>query len=421
MEARARDMVAMYHKPQPIPVAPLPPSLGPDLNVLSEKLETEAAKYEKIAKPKELAELKGTVQERRARKLLVSRKPALRAHVKELARISKYDACIAETDFRSITLEGKRIISEVLTPQLLTALSRELDLLGAKDVPLKLDASGREGETLHRMELDGRITGARISLTEILSEGEQKVVAIAGFLAELAVGKHDCPIVFDDPVSSLDHRYRERIAARLVKEAQVRQVILFTHDIAFLVALNAGAEEVGCVHFLARTVRRFDRIAGKLIPGMCWHAMSVKERLNYLQNNLLPDIHRLYPSNMQQYNPQAAMVYNYLRETWEAFVEKDLLAKTVLRFRPGIETQRLKYVEVTTEDCRVIDAAMTKCSKWMIGHDKPEPLDVSRPDPTEIEADIAHMRRFRKTINSRNKKTRDHRKKALEAPTPDAG
>jgi hypothetical protein len=40
-------------------------------------------------------------------------------------------------------------------------------------------------------------------------------------------------IVFDDPVSSLDHMRREQIARRLAREAKVRQVNVFTHDLAF--------------------------------------------------------------------------------------------------------------------------------------------------------------------------------------------
>lgn len=52
-------------------------------------------------------------------------------------------------------------------------------------------------------------------------------------------------IVFDDPVSSLDHRRRERVAKRLAAEAVQRQVIIFTHDIYFLCLLEEEAKRVG--------------------------------------------------------------------------------------------------------------------------------------------------------------------------------
>jgi wobble nucleotide-excising tRNase len=65
------------------------------------------------------------------------------------------------------------------------------------------------------------------------------VVAIASFLAELETSSENCGIVFDDPVCSLDHLYRQRVAERLVSEGHKRQVIVFTHDIVFLLAISS--------------------------------------------------------------------------------------------------------------------------------------------------------------------------------------
>ena len=44
---------------------------------------------------------------------------------------------------------------------------------------------------------------------------------------------HRSAIVFDDPVLSLDHRWRKRVAKRLVEETKNRQVIVLTHDLVF--------------------------------------------------------------------------------------------------------------------------------------------------------------------------------------------
>jgi wobble nucleotide-excising tRNase len=67
-----------------------------------------------------------------------------------------------------------------------------------------------------------------------LSEGEKTCVALAAFLTELATAQHASALVFDDPVSSLDHRWRSSVAKRLVDEAKKRQVIVFTHDLVFV-------------------------------------------------------------------------------------------------------------------------------------------------------------------------------------------
>jgi wobble nucleotide-excising tRNase len=44
----------------------------------------------------------------------------------------------------------------------------------------------------------------------------------------------NCGIIFDDPVTSLDHERKDKIAERLTKEANQRQVLILTHDMVFM-------------------------------------------------------------------------------------------------------------------------------------------------------------------------------------------
>src|SRR6202030_4140507 len=99
------------------------------------------------------------------------------------------------------------------------------------------------------------------NVTGVLSEGEQTCVAIAAFLAELATASHRSALVFDDPISSLDHKWRDRVAKRLVAEAKVRQVIVFTHDLIFLNDIEDAAERAG-VACESRYVRTSATAAG---------------------------------------------------------------------------------------------------------------------------------------------------------------
>jgi wobble nucleotide-excising tRNase len=75
----------------------------------------------------------------------------------------------------------------------------------------------------------------------ILSEGEQRAVAIADFLTEISLNPANAGIVLDDPVTSQDHQRKECIARRLVREATARQVVIFTHDLVFLTMLAEAA------------------------------------------------------------------------------------------------------------------------------------------------------------------------------------
>ena len=108
-------------------------------------------------------------------------------------------------------------------------------------MPISLKPSGDEGATTHEILLEGANVLGRIRTSQILSEGETRVISIAGFLAELQLVPHANAIVLDDPVSSLDHVFTGKIAARLAREGLKRQVIIFTHNIAFLMELQDAA------------------------------------------------------------------------------------------------------------------------------------------------------------------------------------
>lgn len=90
---------------------------------------------------------------------------------------------------------------------------------------------------------------------KVLSEGEKRAVALADFITEVALDVTSGGIILDDPVTSLDLEWRETIADILVKEAERRQVIVFTHDLPFLYFLKKHAEELGidlATHWIKR-------------------------------------------------------------------------------------------------------------------------------------------------------------------------
>ncbi len=74
----------------------------------------------------------------------------------------------------------------------------------------------------------------------VLSEGEQRVHALALFFAELETCSQSV-LVFDDPVSSFDYNYIANYCARLrdfVRKHPSRQIIILTHNWEFFVQLQ---------------------------------------------------------------------------------------------------------------------------------------------------------------------------------------
>ena len=384
------------------------------LSDLSDKLTKAAEKAKTDADPKTLATLVADKDLRVSRRALSRIEKDVRSYVENSALEYKYEQAIRGLSTRSVSEKSKEIISAALSPQLQGDLGNELKTLNADHLPLAVNITGREGGARHQITLDA---AKKAKPSDILSEGELGVVAVAGFMAELGGAPSKSPIVLDDPVSSLDHRYSRHIAQRLVDEAEHRQVVVFTHNIAFLVEIE---KRCAGVPLTVQTVRRFGTTPGKCMEGLPWEAMLVKDRLTHL-DSLINDAAKHHGADDTQYNREAAYVYDLLRETWEAFIEQDILNATVRRHDTDVQTQRLMRVEIKDEDCKTIDEGVSKCSEWMAGHDKSKALSVNRPSPNEIRKDVQTLRAFSKQMKGRHEEVRKRRKAILEPQSTELG
>jgi energy-coupling factor transporter ATP-binding protein EcfA2 len=389
-----------------------PPNIGDVLKSLQGNLEAQALQAEQDANPAALQALERQRNELRSRRALSQLKAALTRYVADSQRAFAYEQCTNTLGTRGISDRSKEIISAALSPQLRSDLQDELNRLGASHLRLSVNITGREGGARHQLALSGPVRRAKLS--EILSEGEHCVVGVAGFLAELGGAPGVSPIVLDDPVSSLDHRYSRYIARRLVDEAKRRQVVVFTHNIAFLVELENLSAGVGLA---VRTVQRAGGTAGVCIEGVPWEAMTVRERLSHLDERIVK-LQLLHGKDEAAYNRDAAFTYDLLRQTWEAAIERELLNETVRRHDIDVQTQRLMQVEVADSDCVLIESEMSKCSGWIGGHDKSIALDANRPSPKELRLDVQTLRNFVREINARRENVRVRRKGLLRPLDP---
>lgn len=418
MQLRQKQMVQSISDKRFNPLTPPKPISIECLVKVSFQIEEEARNLEKAAKPEELASKKVERDELQAWQLLCQRKKDILNYVSKLQIDLKFNNCIAETSTTSITKKGKDIVSAALSVDLYNSLKSELDNLDATRLPLNLKTTGVEGETRYRLELIGSFL-PKATLTEILSEGERRVVALAGFLAELSLQDHKYPIIFDDPVCSLDHIYRDKIAERLVKESIKRQVIIFTHDISFLCELENNAKNISA-YLTEQSIKRHQNTPGYCVDGLPWHAMAVGDRLKYL-NDLLSELKDLHNVNIKEYNDKASFFYDLLRQTWETTVEEDLFNGAVRRYNYAVQTNNLISVMVETPDYVDIEHGMKKCSKECAAHSKAKSLDANLPSPKDIRSDLDSLISFRSRIRDRRKELIEVRKLALSEKQTEVG
>jgi len=337
--------------------------------------------------------------ELRARKLLAQHEPLVLDEIERKKRLAAYELCINDTTTNAITQKSTAVTKAAVTQRLKQSFRDELTTLGFRHVEVELkEAGGAEGVLYHKLILT-RAPG--VELPKVVSEGEQRCLSIAAFFAELSTADDPSGIVFDDPVSSLDYRWREGVARRLVQEAKTRQVIVFTHDVVFLLLLKQFAAEQA-VEQLDQHVRQLSKGAGVCAEELPWVAMPIKKRIGHLKNEWQAAEKLSRDGHQAAYEKEATYLYGLLREAWERALEEVLLAGVVERFRPGVQTQHIGTIaDITSEDCGTLNAAMTKCSKWLPGHDQAPAARAPVPEPGELDADIKVLESWIASIRGR--------------------
>jgi wobble nucleotide-excising tRNase len=150
--------------------------------------------------------------------------------------INNYLKVIKSISTKGISDLSKIAHNELLTDSIRIAFENELKALG-KDIAITLENPTVGKGTVHsQLKLLGK------DIRDILSEGEQKAIALALFIAEIKCQGDNTPIVFDDPVTSLDHQAANALAKNLLVLALEQQVIIFTHNKLFYNSLITNAQ-----------------------------------------------------------------------------------------------------------------------------------------------------------------------------------
>jgi hypothetical protein len=150
---------------------------------------------------------------------------------------------------RPLTDKETQLFSTIIAGQYRERLLAECAFLDCT-LPIELRTRGDHGQTIKSLSMQGGH-----SPDKILSEGEQRAIALADFLTEVTFNPASAGIILDDPVNSQDHDRKQRIAERLVNESTNRQVIIFTHDLVFLNMVVTKAKEIG-VPILTHWIQR---------------------------------------------------------------------------------------------------------------------------------------------------------------------
>ncbi len=390
----------------------------PDITDSLKKLEQIKTKEDEIATAYEKQELTDEqkkeakdYQSLKERLLLHKHKSAILVFINGLEVKKRLEACKKALNTTHISRKQNELLKEAVTDELFKSLKNELNSLGVQTIKPKLKRVTQKGVVSHRITLEG-MSVPEMDLSGVLSEGEGLVVAIASFLAELKLAPKFSVVIFDDPVCSLDHHWRERVAKRLIELSKERQVIIFTHDILFLYELDFQAKRLNISDkFMLHAMESRGDHAGIILPDdeLPFDTLPVKKRVGRLRKKCQEarGIFNETDSQTEKYRETVKSVYSSLRSAWERAVEELLFGNVVVRFRKSINTLELKNVatDITREDCQLIYDEMTRCSNVTDAHDSPGASRSAVSTPDELSDDIERLEDFRKTIDQRRRET----------------
>lgn len=378
----------------------LPASPDSIIGAIAAKLDSRAMLEESTEDPDKRAELEREKAELVAREWLGRVKDDVKKQVSRHADLERWEACKKDTATNRITSQNTQLTQRIVTDALCKRFEAELRELRLETLEVKLDSvNAAKGQMRFGLRIANE---ARSKVHHVASEGEQRCIALAAFLAELSQASHESALVFDDPVSSLDHLHRQQIAARLVKEASKRQVIVFTHDAVFLHDLEGAAKRVGVNWEVLHL--EWNNGPGRCVKGHPWEWMGPGERFDKLDKLQRELARKWNPIPSEDNKIAMRRAYSYLRATIERIVEKVIFGDVVLRFRTYINMKNLQdVVGFSMHECSEVQRLMQRCHDVTDAHDPSEVKGVSVPNPTEFADDIAAIRAVWKLAGDRKK------------------
>lgn len=242
----------------------------------------------------------------------------------EYQRVMRYDFA---SRLRAMTNKGKEAHRELVLATLEQRLSDEYrSLCGATmhQMGVKLASRGDQQDIIVTPQV------GESPVNRVLSEGEQKVHALAVFLCEASTARHRV-LVFDDPATSFDYNYVSNFCERLrnlVRDQPQTQVIVLTHNWDFFINLQTTInrspglnvrmsvqvlEDCATVREYSERWEELSNEIGPMLAGPGEPSASDKERVAGLMRRLIECLTNKHVFNdlRHQYKPKTLQISEF--------------------------------------------------------------------------------------------------------------
>ncbi|MEN5206962.1 AAA family ATPase [Stenotrophomonas terrae] len=349
------------------------------------------------------AKKEARLHELKAQEWISGQIDAVRVEVERLKKVAIIQAAIQLTATRALTIKSNEIGEGELAKGYCDRFNEELLALGGSNLPVRMNHKA-SGKGIYSFYIELKDATSPAKNRDILSEGEQRIVALAAFLADATGVDRGLPVIFDDPISSLDQRYEEAVAKRLVDLAEHRQVIVFTHRLSLMVLLRSAAKhrtdlELTAVEVSVVSIGRDGTNTGMPVSI---DAFSLKPKSGF--NQMVSSIGAIKKLDASLRAIALKAACSNFRILVERSVEDELCSGIINRYRREIKTLNVlkRLNAVTPNDCALINEMMTKYSAFE--HSQPTESPTWLPEPDELLMDIQSMLNWIKDFDERAKK-----------------
>jgi len=310
------------------------------------------------------------------------------AYIQNQLWISKANAISWMSQKRNITEWEKYLSGKYFNQKYIDTFNQEcLDLNG--NFGIEVSYTGSAGTSFRQLTLKGRNPAV------ILSEGEQKVIALADFISEMQLSEVNRGIIFDDPVNSLDDRRKNDIAVRLVKESTRKQVIVFTHDLIFVSNLITFSED-NKIPFLCHWV---ENRGGN--PGQVFLKNAPSYEKEYRNAELVKKYYADAnkddcPPSQREFLVRTG--FGALRTCYEVLVINGLFKDVVQRYNERVSMEALKDVYFDDALISELQVSFAQCCRYMEGHTHSDEYAYKKPEPVNLNEEIQRYETIRAKI-----------------------
>ena len=335
-----------------------------------------------------ITKLTNEIAELKARKQLSVNLQLVLDHITAIKTAARAQKAADEIKTNSISLKAKELHTGFITDAFKGRVKDYMTSVGLRRAKVAIGERSERGKVLHSIAVEG--AKQPVLPESIFSEGERTAISLAFFLADLGSVADTCGVIFDDPVTSLDHRIREGVVNALVNEAKDRQVIVFTHDLAFYCELMSAAT-IAQVEATTNHVEAFSTTVGHLSTAEPRESLKVTQRYGELEK-LIKEAEQA--GNPDDFNRAVDRFYSQLRAAWERSVEELLFNRVVQRLQKEVMTQNLLGVVIDNDGIAAVFQGMTRGSARTDAHDHAAAAALPTPTPDDLKAHLKELKDF---------------------------